>query len=57
MYVCMYVYMHPVVNVVITNKGVTVSDTIIFLTWCLETEDGRRGWMEKKLLNGTFHNY
>lgn len=56
-YVCMYVYMHPVVNVVITNKGVTVPNTIILLIWCLETEEGGRGWKEKKLLNGTFHNY
>jgi hypothetical protein len=53
----MYVYMHPVVNTVITNKGVTVPDTIILLICCLETEEGGRGWMEEMLLNGTFHNY
>jgi hypothetical protein len=53
----MYVYIHPAVNIVITNKGVTVPDIIIFLIWCLETEDERRGWMEKKLLNVMFNNY
>jgi len=42
---------------VITNEGVAVPDTIIFLIWCLETDGGRRGWMEKKLLKGTFNNY
>lgn len=46
-YVSMYVYMHPVVNVVITNKGVTLPDAIIFLIWYLETEEERREWMEK----------
>jgi hypothetical protein len=39
--------MHPVVNVVITNKGVTLPDAIIFLIWYLETEEERREWMEK----------
>jgi len=53
----MYVYMHPVANIVITNKGVTVPDTIFLLIWCLQREEGGRGWIEEKLLNSTFHNY